>query len=123
MRDDVPRLGFNADIRGRSMLTLAQETLRLSARGLARRQRLDRNGRDETRYLRPLEESIAPGSRRRRSCWRNTMVRGTAPSNRYSRNIRISLFQPHGEETRVAPRLKPRPPHPSRRITARCSSG
>jgi glutamate--cysteine ligase len=28
---------------------------------LARRKRLDRNGRDETRYLRPLEESIARG--------------------------------------------------------------
>src|SRR3954452_8546034 len=61
LRDDVPRLGFRAEIGGRNMLTLAQETLRLSARGLARRQRLDRNGRDETRYLRPLEESIARG--------------------------------------------------------------
>jgi len=28
---------------------------------LARRKCLDRNGRDETRYLRPLEESIARG--------------------------------------------------------------
>jgi glutamate--cysteine ligase len=61
LRDDVPKLGFNAEIRGRNMLTLAQETLRLSARGLTRRKRLDRNGRDETRYLRPLEESIARG--------------------------------------------------------------
>ena len=40
---------------------LARETLQLSARGLVRRKRLDRNGRDETRYLRPLEESIARG--------------------------------------------------------------
>jgi glutamate--cysteine ligase len=61
LRDDVPKLGFNAEIRGRNMLTLAQETLRLSARGLTRRKRLDRNRRDETRYLRPLEESIARG--------------------------------------------------------------
>jgi glutamate--cysteine ligase len=61
LRDDVPKLGFAAEIRGRNMLTLAQETLRLSARGLTRRERLDRNGRDETRYLRPLEESIARG--------------------------------------------------------------
>ena len=38
------------------MFTLAQETLRLAPRGLKRRARLDRNGRDETRYLRPLEE-------------------------------------------------------------------
>jgi glutamate--cysteine ligase len=40
---------------------LAEECLRLSARGLTRRQKLDRNGRDETRYLRPLEESVARG--------------------------------------------------------------
>ena len=56
LRDDVPKLGFKAEIRKSNVLTLAQETLRLSARGLARRKRLDRNGRDETRYLRPLEE-------------------------------------------------------------------
>ena len=57
LRDDVPKRGFK---RRRSATatccTLAQETLRLCARGLARRARLDRNGRDETRYLRPLEE-------------------------------------------------------------------
>src|ERR1019366_6190413 len=57
LRDDVPRLGFQAEIRGRNVLTLAQETLRFATRGLARRKYLDRNGRDETRYLRPLEES------------------------------------------------------------------
>ena len=56
LRDDVPRLGFAAEIHGRNVLTLAQETLRFAARGLARRKHVDRNGRDETRYLRPLEE-------------------------------------------------------------------
>jgi glutamate--cysteine ligase len=61
LRGDVPTLGFNAKIRGRNVLTLAQETLRLATRGLSRRKHLDRNGRDETRYLRPLEESIALG--------------------------------------------------------------
>jgi glutamate--cysteine ligase len=61
LRDDVPRLGFKAEIRDRNVFTLAQETLRLCSRGLARRKRFDRNGRDETRYLRPLEESIARG--------------------------------------------------------------
>ncbi|MEI8277781.1 MAG: glutamate--cysteine ligase [Hyphomicrobiales bacterium] len=61
LRDDVPRLGFRAEIRGRNMLTLAQETLRFAARGLSRRKFFDKNGRDETRYLRPLEESIARG--------------------------------------------------------------
>jgi glutamate--cysteine ligase len=61
LRDDVPKLGFQAEIRGRNVFTLAQETLRLATRGLTKRARLDRNGRDETRYLRPLEESIARG--------------------------------------------------------------
>ncbi len=61
LRDDVPKLGFQAQIGNRNVLTLAQETLRLAAKGLNRRARLDRNGRDETRYLRPLEESIARG--------------------------------------------------------------
>jgi glutamate--cysteine ligase len=61
LRDDVPRLGFRAEIGNRNVLALAQETLRLCAKGLQRRKKLDRNGRDETRYLRPLEESIARG--------------------------------------------------------------
>jgi glutamate--cysteine ligase len=61
LRDDVPRLGFKAVIRNRDVLTLARETLQMSARGLNRRKRLDRNGRDETRYLRPLDESVARG--------------------------------------------------------------
>jgi glutamate--cysteine ligase len=61
LRDDVPRLGFKAEIRDRNVFTLAQETLRLCSRGLGRRKRFDRNGWDETRYLRPLEESIARG--------------------------------------------------------------
>jgi glutamate--cysteine ligase len=61
LRDDVPQRGFRAEIRKTNVLTLAQETLRLARRGLQKRQRLDRNGRDETRYLRPLEESIARG--------------------------------------------------------------
>jgi glutamate--cysteine ligase len=61
LRDDVPKLGFKAEIGGSNVLALARETVQLSARGLNRRKRLDRNGRDETRYLRPLEESIARG--------------------------------------------------------------
>src|SRR5450432_1964391 len=61
LRDDVTTRGFRAEVGNRNVFTLAQETLRLAARGLARRKCLDRNGRDETRYLRPLEESIARG--------------------------------------------------------------
>jgi glutamate--cysteine ligase len=62
LRDDVTRLGFKAAIRGRSLLELARETLALSEKGLARRQRFDRNGRDEARYLRPLQEIVARGT-------------------------------------------------------------
>jgi glutamate--cysteine ligase len=59
LRDEVPRLGFRALVRRRSVLSLARDTLRLAEQGLIRRKRLDRNGRDETRYLRPLWESVA----------------------------------------------------------------
>src|SRR5512143_4003246 len=61
LRDDVPKLGFKAQVRNRDVLSLADELVRLCSQGLGRRKRLDRNGRDETRYLRPLEESIARG--------------------------------------------------------------
>jgi glutamate--cysteine ligase len=61
LRDDVPRLGFKATNRGRSLLDLARQTLGLSERGLVARKRLDRNGRDETRYLRPLFEIVERG--------------------------------------------------------------
>ena len=37
LRDDVPRLGFKAEIRGQSVLDLATVTLRLARQGLARR--------------------------------------------------------------------------------------
>ena len=57
----MPRLGFKATIRGRSLLDIARETLTLAEQGLVRRKRLDRNGRDETRYLRPLQEIVARG--------------------------------------------------------------
>jgi len=61
LRDDVPRLGFKAKIRNRTLLELAAETLQLAEQGLVRRKRFDRNGRDETRYLRVLQESVARG--------------------------------------------------------------
>jgi len=59
LRDEVPRLGFRTLVHGRSVLSLARDTLRLAEQGLIRRRRLDRNGRDETRYLRPLWEIVA----------------------------------------------------------------
>jgi glutamate--cysteine ligase len=61
LRDDVPRLGFKAEIRGRTMLDLARECLALAHAGLERRKRFDHEGRDETRYLAPLDEFVARG--------------------------------------------------------------
>jgi glutamate--cysteine ligase len=61
LREDVPKRGFKAEIGTTNTLTLARKTLDLARQGLERRKRLDRNGRDETRYLRPLEETVARG--------------------------------------------------------------
>jgi glutamate--cysteine ligase len=61
LRDDVPKLGFNARIRGRSVLDLAKHCLALARAGLARRARRDRSGRDETHYLGPLDNIVAKG--------------------------------------------------------------
>jgi len=61
LRDDVTRLGFQAAIRGRSLLEITKDVLAMAEKGLVRRKRLDHNGRDETRYLRPLQEIVARG--------------------------------------------------------------
>jgi glutamate--cysteine ligase len=61
LRDDVPKLGFAATIRGRTVLDLAKECLTLAQAGLKRRNRLDGDGRDETLYLEPLGDSATAG--------------------------------------------------------------
>jgi glutamate--cysteine ligase len=61
LRDDVPRLGFKAAIRGVSMLDLARQCLTLAQAGLKRRARRDAQGRDETRYLEPLGDIVRRG--------------------------------------------------------------
>jgi glutamate--cysteine ligase len=61
LRDDVPRLALKAEIRGRSLQELAKLCLGLSRGGLKRRARLDRDGRDETRYLDVLDVIAATG--------------------------------------------------------------
>jgi len=58
----VPRQGFAAAIRGRTLLALAAETLKFSSAGLARRARMDAGGQDETRYLEPLEDLVSRGT-------------------------------------------------------------
>src|SRR6476661_4717102 len=44
LRDDVPRLGFRAAIRGRSLLEISKQTLALAEQGLTRRNKPDKNG-------------------------------------------------------------------------------
>ena len=61
LRDDVPRLGFKARIGNRYLFEIAKECVALAHRGLARRGHIDHMGRDETRYLEPLEQIIAAG--------------------------------------------------------------
>jgi glutamate--cysteine ligase len=61
LRDDVPRLALKATIAGRSMLELAKECLILANTGLKGRARLDREGRDETRYLEALGDIVSRG--------------------------------------------------------------
>src|SRR4051812_9497376 len=61
LRDDVPTQALNATIRGRTVRELAEECLALSEAGLKRRGFLDSDKRDETRYLEPLQESVAHG--------------------------------------------------------------
>ncbi|MGD9768046.1 MAG: glutamate--cysteine ligase [Pseudolabrys sp.] len=56
LRDDVPKLGFAASIRGRTLFEISGEVLALSRNGLVRRKRFDPGGQDETRYLEPLED-------------------------------------------------------------------
>ena len=62
LRDDVPKLGFAATIRNRTLLALAAETLKLSRNGLSRRARVNPGGQDETFYLEPLDDLVSRGT-------------------------------------------------------------
>lgn len=61
LRDDVPRLGLKAEIAGRSLRDVAREVVGVSRAGLQRRRQLDSQGRDETRFLAPVDETLASG--------------------------------------------------------------
>jgi len=61
LRDDVPRLGFKAKIGNRYLYEIARECLALAHAGLRRRNRIDRDGRDETRHLEPLDRIVDSG--------------------------------------------------------------
>ena len=61
LRDDVPAQGLGDSVPAATALDLARETVAIAKRGLARRARIDWDGRDETRYLEPLERIAADG--------------------------------------------------------------
>jgi glutamate--cysteine ligase len=61
LRDDVPKQGLQARIRGRTVRDIARDVLALSRSGLVRRHRIDAQGRDETRFLLPIEAYVAEG--------------------------------------------------------------
>jgi glutamate--cysteine ligase len=62
LRDAVPKQGLAATIGGRTLLAVAADVLKLARAGLARRQRFDAGGQDETRYLEVLEDRFARGT-------------------------------------------------------------
>jgi glutamate--cysteine ligase len=62
LRDDVPKQGLAATVRGRSVFAIATEILALARAGLAGRRCLDADGEDETRYLDVLEDRLARGT-------------------------------------------------------------
>jgi glutamate--cysteine ligase len=61
LRDEVPRLALDARIGGRTLREIGVEVLKLARAGLAGRRRLDSLGRDETRFLDPLDAILASG--------------------------------------------------------------
>jgi glutamate--cysteine ligase len=62
LRDDVPKQGLAATLRGRTVFAIATEVLKLAHAGLERRGRFDAGGEDETRYLAGLEDRLARGT-------------------------------------------------------------
>jgi glutamate--cysteine ligase len=58
----VPRLGLKAKIGKQYLFEIAKECLKLAHTGLRRRARLDAGGRDESRYLEPLDRIVESGS-------------------------------------------------------------
>jgi len=62
LRDEVPKLGLAAKVRDRTVSDIATEFLALSRAGLARRQRFDASGEDETHFLDVLDDRLERGT-------------------------------------------------------------
>ena len=61
LREEVPRLGLQATIRGRTVRDIAFEVIELASAGLAARGRLNGAGDNETGFLAPLQEVTEKG--------------------------------------------------------------
>jgi glutamate--cysteine ligase len=61
LRDGVPMHAFKLPFRDGTVLDLSRRALEISAHGLARRAKLNRNGSDESTYLDPMMEFVAAG--------------------------------------------------------------
>ncbi len=61
LRDDVPKLALQASIAGRGLRDVARDVLALAHGGLKRRAKLDSVGRNETRFLAPLDAIVSSG--------------------------------------------------------------
>ncbi len=61
LREEVPRLGLKAKIRGRTVKDIALEVIGLAKEGLAARNRLNAAGDNETGFLSPLQEVADSG--------------------------------------------------------------
>jgi glutamate--cysteine ligase len=62
LRDEVPKQGLAATVRGRTVFEIANDVLKLARAGLTRRKCLDAGGQDETHYLEVLEDRLARGT-------------------------------------------------------------
>jgi glutamate--cysteine ligase len=61
LRDDVMKLGLDTKFRRATVRDLAKAMVEIAAAGLARRNRRDGKGRDESLFLDPLHEIVASG--------------------------------------------------------------
>jgi glutamate--cysteine ligase len=61
LREDVPRLGLKATIRGRTVQSIAKDVIELANDGLVARGRLNAAGDNETGFLNPLRDVVESG--------------------------------------------------------------
>jgi glutamate--cysteine ligase len=61
LRREVPRLGLTTPFDRSSIFDVAAQAVGIAEAGLVRRARLDAQGRDETIYLAPLEQTVRTG--------------------------------------------------------------